>query len=533
MKHRLKGLLALTLSLIMVFATATSAWGAVWVGGTKMNANSYYVKDGSGNIMEATGTAPTDNYAYYTVDSGTDNLTLRNFSAEGHSGSAVYSDSNLNINLIGDNTLSADSSAGTAVVVAGDLEIRAEGTGASLTATGTTAGIYADGDVSISDATVTAIGTNNDSHGIIAYNGDITIENAAVYANTNAAGDYVGNYGEYGIATDDGSITITDATVDAKGSSHGIYAAENLTVTGDTTVTAASEHGSGITAYEGITIEDATVEAEGRVAIHTANGDITITDANVTATGEACGIEAYDEDAGDKGNITISGDNADVTAEGEDAGLTAEYTVSITGGNVTAEGNGYGIQGGDKVSITGGNVTAKAGNIGGVGIATRYVNSTADTSSVIHISGANTVVNVGCTTGLFAYNVEIMDNCEVNITTKTTNPAGSTSAINCNTLKFGSNWYQWKADGGAVKLSTNDQLDKDESFTAKTLTIEKIPTSGGNQGGGYPGTVMPKPPVPTTTTVASPKTFDAGIGLYIGMSVLAATGSVCLMKKED
>lgn len=51
------------------------------------------------------------------------------------------------------------------------------------------------------------------------------------------------------------------------------------------------------------------------------------------------------------------------------------------------------------------------------------------------------------------------------------------------------------------------------------------------QGGYYPSISIT--PDTTDKTVTSPKTFDAGIGLYVGMGIISLTGSAWLMRKKE
>ena len=61
-----------------------------------------------------------------------------------------------------------------------------------------------------------------------------------------------------------------------------------------------------------------------------------------------------------------------------------------------------------------------------------------------------------------------------------------------------------------------------------TVAIEKInPAIPGASAGTAAGDAA------TDATVESPKTFDAGIAMYVGMSVMAAAGSAVVLKKKD
>ena len=57
--------------------------------------------------------------------------------------------------------------------------------------------------------------------------------------------------------------------------------------------------------------------------------------------------------------------------------------------------------------------------------------------------------------------------------------------------------------------------------------LEKPKTTGGYVGGYVPVTEE------TDTTVTSPKTFDAGVGASVAVTILSMTGMVWLGKKKD
>ena len=90
-------------------------------------------------------------------------------------------------------------------------------------------------------------------------------------------------------------------------------------------------------------------------------------------------------------------------------------------------------------------------------------------------------------------------------------------------------------DGVAMRLNAemvNDGLSfKSKLFSTYAVAYEDVYTGG--WGGYYPvvGGTTTTPDKPVT----SPDTFDAGIGLYIGMSIAAAAGSAVIMgkKRED
>lgn len=262
MKHRLKGLLALVLSLVMVFALTTNAWAAVTVGGQDISENTYWTY--SDNAWSV------GNDQSYNVHLSNNTLTLNEFVYNGNSN--IYSDGNLTLNLIGNNAVTYGESGAAAVHVTGNLTIKGDN-GSSLTVSGTysiTDGIHAD-NVTIESGTVTATGgeagisaNNNvvitdgtvtakgDTHGLSASN--VNIEGGTV----TATGDE-----DCGIYTEDGNITISGGTVKATGDAHGIFAKNvsrsggmKVTISGGTVTARATNNtsGVGIKATDSITI---------------------------------------------------------------------------------------------------------------------------------------------------------------------------------------------------------------------------------------------------------------------------------------
>ena len=198
MKHRLKGLLALVLSLVMVFATATSAWAAVRIGNVYMGDGTDPAYYKNGDTDTATGTE-SDYNAMLWLDGENLTLTLRNFTLEdGANDSAISSSQGLTLNLIGESEVTASyagvSGGTTAIDINGDLTI--EGTG-SLTASGTDKGISVNS-ITISGGDVTVTGNN---YGIYGYE-SVSITGGKVNANATASDN------SFGICTINGFITI-------------------------------------------------------------------------------------------------------------------------------------------------------------------------------------------------------------------------------------------------------------------------------------------------------------------------------------
>ena len=293
MKQRLKGLLALVLSLTMVFALATNAWAMVSIGYDEVEADKYWkYEQNSANVWTQ---GDADNYNVY-LKNGT--LTLNDFTVDIGGGSpAISSDQPLTINLIGSNSVTGSYAgvSGNVNAISVDGALAIEGTG-SLTTSGTKSGIESTGDLTISGATVNATGGDN---GIIG-----------------------------------SCIAITDATVNATGGGNGpgIFAYNDITISGDNAnVTATGgDTGDGICAFGNIAISDGTVTAEGDVYGIYSNNAITITGGEVEAKADddgGVGIRAVN-------SITISGTNTEVTV-GCATGLDAT-TVNIAGGSTVS-----------------------------------------------------------------------------------------------------------------------------------------------------------------------------------------------------
>lgn len=568
MKHRLKGLLALVLSLVMVLGMVTVSTASqssdsgsapteyhVSVGGTKVT---------SANAANVLG----DGKVSYDPDTNT--LTLNNFTFEDNTRrSAISSNQDLTINLIGDNSVTASNtniSGATAIIVDGNLTI--DGTG-SLTADGTYSGLSASSGVDISGGKVTAEGINSN-----------------------------------GIYSANGTVSITGGEVEATGRDSGINA-NNITITGGTvTAGSATDNGSGDVTYN---------SAFGIKA----DSSISITGGTVTATGSDA-IAINENTTTTTGTISISGATTTVTANGGNSGIFTKGSVSITGGSVltnSTNDDGWGIYGGSNVTIKdGAKVVAKAGD-NGIGIGTIYSTASASSANTIVISGEGTEVEAGCKTGLSAFTVNILENSTVTITTNATAPAVG-KAIDATTLNFGSNWYQWSTNnpGETTPISSetkafalNNYGGTGQNPAPTSLTIGEItytvtfdanghgtaptaqtvasgataseptaPTADGwtfggwykeagcsnafdfntaitgnitlyakwtENSGGVPGNQQPSynypiyiPTVedePEGEKVTAPNTFDGGIASAVVVTILSATGGAWLAKKKD
>ena len=339
----------------------------IYVGGVGLTGTAgmpaYATTNDSGTVT--TQDASADNY---NIKWDGETLTLNNAAiTQGALGGAAiwyYRDSDLNIDLVGTNTVTGPSGSGSGAsygILAWDpnelIDLTISGDG-SLTVTGEDGeedsyGIYAY-DVTISGGDVTATGgdSEEDSYGIYADN-NLTISGGAVNA---TGGD--GAEDSYGISVYDVTISGGDVTAtggDSEEDSYGIYAYNDVTITnGDVTATGgdSGEDSYGISAY------DVTISG----------GDVTATGGTVTATSEDGAEDSYGIYAD---YVTISGGAVNATGgdSAEDSyGIYVDY-VTINGGTVTAEGGTAEVKsaGIDIVTlvISGGTVTA-TGNTSGV-----------------------------------------------------------------------------------------------------------------------------------------------------------------------
>ena len=345
--------------------------------------------------------------------------------------------------------------------------------------------------------------------------------------------------GAQGTATyDDTTKTLTLNGFEHECSGNGIESNENLTLQllGDNKV----ESNSG---GAGIFVDGGTLTIDGTGSLTASGtgsgiyaGNVTIESGKVTATGtNGDGISASVK-------VTISGGNVTATGTGDDGRGISAYDVSIENATVTAAGSAtddgsgnvtyggeYGIysshtgnSSGGEVVIKNSTVTAKAG-ADGTGIRVEGVIG----ETIIQ----NSTVDIGCETGINSNYVAIL--ADSSVTIKSTD-----KAISCSGLSFAdvtdpalsdSTWYKWSTNGTAFTLSTATELTKE--ITAGTSTLYVVPLSANTNP--YPPFIYNPTPTPEPEKVDSAKTFDGGIGLYVTMSVLSATGSAWLAKKKD
>ena len=289
MKHRLKGLLALVLSLVMVLSMVTVSTASQSSGGGSAPTE-YHVSVGGTKVTSANA-ANVLGDGKVSYDPDTNTLTLNNFTFEDNTRrSAISSNQDLTINLIGDNSVTASNtniSGATAIIVDGNLTIN--GTG-SLTASGISEGIHAD-NVTIESGEVTAVG---EKYGLSASN--VNIKGGTV----TATGDE-----DCGIYTKEGNITISGGTVKATGEKYGIFADKGSLSSGGMKVTIS---GGAVTA---------NAADNGGIGIYADGGEIAISGDNTQVTvGGATGLSASTVNILENSTVTIT-TNATAPAVGK------------------------------------------------------------------------------------------------------------------------------------------------------------------------------------------------------------------------
>ena len=316
--------------------------GNIFVGGvglTGTEATPTYAKTDEYGTVSTEG-ATADNY---NIKWDGETLTLNNAAiTQGALGGAAiwyYQDSDLNIALVGTNTVTGPSGSGS---------------GASY-------GIFAwdpnelidltiSGDGSL---TVTGGGTVSESYGICTDN--LIVQSGTGTVNATGGDGAEDSYGiyAYDVTISGGDVTATGGTVnatseDGEEDSYGIYADNDLTISGgavNATGGDSAEDSYGIY-VDYVTINGGTVTAEGGTAeVKSAGIDIVtlvISGGTVTATGNTSGVYAVYED----GEITVSpqGDQqiAVLLGESETAAAAIEGSPFASEAEITDQVNTFG-----------------------------------------------------------------------------------------------------------------------------------------------------------------------------------------------
>lgn len=367
MKHKIRSrVLTVMLSLMLivglmpatVFAAEPVAPTTIQVNGTEiLNSVNHTVSCGSGTA---------------TYDSDTNTLTLDNAeinyqqNSDNNSAGAILFDGDLNINLVGENTITSftcgirGTKAGTLTITGDsltidctyygigipitDANITIDGADIDVTAKGTGnftgVGIQAGGVLSIKNGAY--IDATDVSHHPIIGNAGIEIEDSTVYAQQYT--DY------YAAIRSDSEISISNSTVEAKANSEGSSAIwtgndlsspptpGNITISDGSNVTLYSKSSNAVYAMLGtISISDSTVKAESENAVALcADDDIDITDHSDVTVKSAASIGIWSRG----GAIEIQNSIAKVTANDEwDAIRGQSGGVAISGSWVETFGS--------------------------------------------------------------------------------------------------------------------------------------------------------------------------------------------------
>ena len=377
------------LATILLTMTAQTAWAQLTMNGVKyIDANGVertrdgvIVLNGSETTLgENGGTSESPKEVWYICN------TNLSYSSTLYS----YYYSSVNIILADGVEMKVENSSSGAIYFPGSLGIYGQSTGTTmgkLTATGGSSnGIYANNDVVISSAEVTAEG----SDGIYTTVGSVSITGGKITANGTSKG--------IGVSGTNKNITIngSEVTATATGTSGQAICASNgsISITGGKIT--ANGTSQGIYAQNDVTISDSEVTTTGNYAIYTPGGGVSITGGKVTANGTDYGIGA----SGFSKDITIK--DAEVTAEGNYAIYTPGGGISITGGKVTANGTEYGIE----ASGSNKDVTIKDAEVKAEGNYAIY------TPGGVSITGGKVTAN-GTSTGIYAYKGGAFSNCTI------------------------------------------------------------------------------------------------------------------------
>lgn len=104
-------------------------------------------------------------------------------------------------------------------------------------------------------------------------------------------------------------------------------------------------------------------------------------------------------------------------------------------------------------------------------------------------------------------------------------------ALSDSTKDLASHTFVWKVEKAATATETGSKYEKCTVCSYKRSENTVIPKLSGS-GTATPGTTIPGMTGGTTGAAKSPKTGDAGIALYAGLSLLALSGSGWVVGKK-
>ncbi len=465
------------LATILLTMTAQTAWAQLTMNGVKyIDANGVertrdgvIILNGSETTLgENGGTSESPKETWYICNT---NLSYS---------STLYSCSNCSVNIIlADGVeMTVENSSSEAIYFSASLGIYGQSTGTTMgkfTAKGSSNGIYANNDVVISSAEVTATANGSFGYAIYSEDGGVSITGGKVTANGTYCGIHADASGKY--------ITIKDAEVTATAdgtSGYAIYSSNGgVSITGGKVT--ANGTSMGISAVNDITISSAKVTATADDAIYSSGGDVSITGGKVTATGTSKGITAVKD-------VTIS--NSEVTATGTSDGIHANNDITISDSEVTATGNDAIYAPGGGVSITGGKVTAKGSSFGidaygsdkNITISGAEVTATATGTSgqaiyacgCVTINDGSIVSSTGSKYGIYANNDITISDSEVTATSNDAiyAPGGGVSITGGKVTANGTSTGIYAGNGGAFSNCTiSGEVGIAVSYSSAAVTI--------------------------------------------------------------
>lgn len=271
------------------------------------------------------------------------------------------------------------------------------------------------------------------------------------------------------ITTNTNKVTV-NGTIDVAG--HALYLAGNGIT--DINNGACVKGDAGIEIRAGVlNINGGTVESTGTYSVPSANGNGT------TASGAALIVAEHTTNQG----ITVNVNSGNIKAASAGKAIAVSDPQS-TGGNDV------------KLNVAGGNV------VGGI-----QVEESIETAKPVAVTG-----------GTFSSDVsDFVDNAPVASNNGTYYVGRETIQNAANNLSAG---QQLKIEKGTVDINGIE-------YSADGNTTYTKPSSGGYY---Y---YQPTTDTKTTDTKGSPKTFDAGIALYVGMALTSAAGVAFVGKKRE
>ena len=250
-----------------------------------------------------------------------------------------------------------------------------------------------------------------------------------------------------------------------------------------------------------------------------------------TPTYVACGIYAPWKDT-----IKVTGGTFNITGG---AGIVARAgSVSVSNATINTTGNATGKVGDSRVVVPCSAIVFDSEaaypaltNTSAISVESGTFTSEADAISVVKPEGEGAVERVAVTGGTFSSDVSAYA------------PEGTPVAMVGNDYAVGSSAISAAANGGktviVVKAGPINGVDAGKSITVNRgvtgVTVNGVPVTGGSYTvpARYYYYNSTTTDTKTTDTKGSPKTFDAGIALYVGMALTSAAGVAFVGKKRE